>query len=190
MKTKFFALLLLGCWMNGFGQTMETLKSQTQKMYKASVELNMETIMDLTYPKVFDIVDRETLTKAMAGVFDNETMKVTFTNLNPAFTYSDIKEVDGKKFNVIRYNNAMKMTLKGEHDEATIAQMKDGLEGSGKFKKIDYDAASKSFLLEGPAVMIAVADDTTKKEWTFVNYDDEQLFSMIFDEKIKTALGL
>lgn len=39
-------------------------------------------------------------------------------------------------------------------------------------------------------MMIAISDSTTKNQWKFVNYDDDKLFSMIFDEKIKTALGL
>ncbi|AWA29999.1 hypothetical protein HYN48_07870 [Flavobacterium magnum] len=187
---KILALLLFITVSTGFSQTLDGLKAQTQKMYKSSIDMNFDAIMDLTYPKVFDIVDRETLSGMMKGMFDNEQMAITLSDMKPVFTYTDVKEIDGKKFSVIKYRNGMKMTLKGDVTDGMVSTMEQGLKSAPQFDKVNYDKATKTFTLEGPAVMIGVADDTTKNEWTFVNYDNEQLFNMIFDEKIKTALGL
>jgi len=187
---KILTLLLLITVSNGFCQTMESLKTQTQKMYKSSIDMKFNDIMDMTYPKVFEIVDRETLSTMMESMFDNENMSIALTDMKPTFTYSDIKEVDGKKFSVINYRNGMKMTLKGDITDEMVGTMENGFKSTPQFDKVNYDKATKTFILEGPAVMIGVADATTKNEWTFVNYDNEQLFNMIFDEKIKTALGL
>ncbi|AWI25903.1 hypothetical protein [Flavobacterium pallidum] len=187
---KILALLLFLTVSIGFSQTLDGLKTQTQKMYKSSLDMNFDTIMDLTYPKVFDIVDRETLSGMMKAMFDNENMTITLNDIKPTFTYSDIKEIDGKKLSVIRYRNGMKMALKGEVTDEMVNAMQQGLKSTPQFDTVNYDKATKTFIIEGPSVMIGVADATTKNEWTFVNYDNEQLFNMIFDEKIKTALGL
>jgi hypothetical protein len=187
---KIFTILLFVTISAAFGQTMETLKTRVQKMYKSSIDMKFDDVMDLTYPKVFEIVDRETLSKTMKSTFDNEMMTLYLLDVKPTFSYSDIKEVDGKKFSVVRYRNGMKMALKGEVDDEMVKAMTDGLKASPQFDKVTYDTASKSIFVEGNAVMIAVADATTKNEWTFVNYDSEQLFGLVFDEKVKAILGL
>lgn len=187
---KILTLLLFITVSNGFCQTMESLKTQTQKMYRSSIDMKFNEIMDMTYPKVFEIVDRETLSTMMESMFDNEQMHISLIDMKPAFTYTDIKEIDGKKFSVIKYRNGMKMALKGDITDEMVSSMEQGLKSAPQFDKVDYDKATKTFTLEGNATMIGVADSTTKSEWTFVNYDNEQLFNMIFDEKIKTALGL
>jgi hypothetical protein len=187
---KILTLLLFVTISNSFSQTMESLKTATQKMYQSSIDMKFNDIMDLTYPKVFEIVDRETLSAAMQSMFDSEMMRITLTDLKPTFAYSEIKDVDGKKFSVIRYRNGMKMALEGETDEQMASMMEEGLKSTPQFDKVVYDKATNTFTVEGNAVMIAVADDTTKNQWTFVNYDDDKLFALIFDEKIKTALGL
>jgi hypothetical protein len=41
------------------------------------------------------------------------------------------------------------------------------------------------------STLIAVADDLTNNSWKFLNKDKEnKLFSMLFDEKVKSELGL
>lgn len=120
---KFFTLLLLISITSGFSQTMENLKTETQKMYQFSIVMNFDEVIDMTYPKLFEIVDRETLWTMMQSMFDNEVMTVSLIDLKPEFLYSEIKEVDGKKFNVIKYRNGMKMALKGAPDEQMVAMM-------------------------------------------------------------------
>jgi hypothetical protein len=187
---KILTLLLFVIASTAFSQTMESLKASTEKMYKSSTDMKFDDVMDLTYPKVFEIVDRETLSKTMKSTFDNEMMTLTLLDVKPTFTYSGIKEVDGKKFSVVRYRNGMKMALKGDVNDEMVKAMTDGLKTSPQFDKVTYDKALKSIFVEGNAVMIAVADASTNNEWTFVNYDNEQLFGLVFDKKVKEALGL
>jgi len=190
MKTKFVLLFFFMGIAGSFAQTMESLKARAEKMYAATYAMDLKTVLDLTYPKIFEIVDRETLETAMAGIFENEDMSISFTKEKTKFTYSDIKQIDGKKFNVIKYRSGMRMSLKEALDDEYIGIMSDGLKESGQFDTVTYDKATNSFLIEGDSILIAVADSSTKNEWTFVNYDNNELFKMVFDDKIKTALGL
>ncbi len=193
MKIKIVALLLFISFSKSFGQSstdMGMLKAATEKMYTASYNLDLNTVMDLTYPKVFDIVDRETLLTAMKEMFQNETMTISFNYPKADFAYSDITTIDNKKFSIIRYKSSMKMTLNQDFGPEGVQAMTDGLKSSGKFKTVNYDAKTNSLLVEGDAIMIGVSDASTKNLWTFVNYDDDQLFKLIFDESLKQKLGL
>lgn len=189
MKNKLFLLLLLVS--SGiFAQTMDALKLRTEKMYAATYALDLKTVMDLTYNKVFETVDRQTMTTAMESVFKNDFMTISFLNPKTDFSYSPIKEIEGKKFSVIRYKNAMKMTLAQKPEADQVQAMIDGLKSTGKYLTINYDEASKSLHIEGDAILIAVADASTKNEWEFINYDSEQVFQMVFNDNIKKGLGL
>jgi ribosomal protein L7/L12 len=190
MKIKFVLLFFFMGMAGSFAQNMESLKARAEKMYAATYAMDLKTVLDLTYPKVFEIMDRETLETAMGSVYENEDMSISFTKEKVKFTYSDIKQVDGKKFNVIKYRSGMKMSLKEALDDEYIDLMAHGLKESGQYDTVTYDKPTNSFLIEEDSILLAVADSSTKNEWTFVNYDDDQLFKMIFDEKTKTALGL
>ena len=54
-----------------------------------------------------------------------------------------------------------------------------------------FEKEENQFKIELRSTLIAVADESTKNKWKFLNKDKEnQLFNMIFDEKVKTELGL
>lgn len=58
--------------------------------------------------------------------------------------------------------------------------------GSDEYKTLRYESERNSFLLEGQATMIAVADSETKNEWKFINYSKSQaaLAKMIFSDDL------
>jgi hypothetical protein len=170
------------------GQDLQSLKPAVDNMISASVAQDYETIMDLTYPKVFDIAPRETVIESMKSVFDNDMMSVKLDLSNPNYKFSEIKTIKNQQFCVVKYNIGMFMTLKNT-DKETAAMMIDGLQRSGQYTTVDYDDEKKTITVKGEAIMIAVADDLTQNKWKFVNYIEEN-FTMIFDESIKKALGL
>ncbi|RZJ66995.1 MAG: hypothetical protein EOO50_06945 [Flavobacterium sp.] len=190
MKKKLILFAFLLAVTAGFSQTIESLKSRTEKMYAATSGTDFKTIMDLTYNKVFESVDKATLTSAMENMFRNEFMTISFPSQKPVFTYGPIKEIEGKKFSVIKYKSAMKMTLAQKPEAAAVQNMIDGLKSTGKYSTVTYDEATNSLNIDGDATLIAVSDASTKNEWEFVNYDSEELFAMVFNANIKKSLGL
>ncbi|RYE51185.1 MAG: hypothetical protein EOP48_18585 [Sphingobacteriales bacterium] len=53
-----------------------------------------------------------------------------------------------------------------------------------------YDEKTNAFTINGESVMIAVADASNKNQWEFVNYENQEMFNMVFNENIKKELGL
>jgi len=190
MKTKilYFAFFLFQT-ITIFAQDMASLKTEALKSYKASVNMNFDAIFETTYPKVFDIVSQDQM-KAMFGqMMENEQFSIKLVEVEPNFSFGEIKKIEGKSFCMISYNNVMTMKFKEPMDDAE--SMIDIFKSSMEADKVTYDKLTNSFRIEMRSTLIAVADDLTKNQWKFLNKDKEnKMFSMLFDAKIVKALGL
>ena len=190
MKTKilFFAFFLFQT-ITILAQDMASLKTEALKSYKASVNMNFEAIFETTYPKVFDIVSQDQM-KAMFGqMMENEQFSIKLVEVEPNFSFGEIKKIEGKSFCMISYNNVMTMKFKEPMDDAE--SMIDIFKSSMEAEKVTYDKLTNTFRIEMRSSLIAVADDLTKNQWKFLNKDKEnRMFSMLFDAKIVKALGL
>lgn len=191
MNKLIFGLALLFHF-TSFSQNAEILKSDVKKMYDASYNLAFEEVMNYTHPKVFEMANKEDVLAAMEYAFDNETMRIRLVHVNPTFTYSEIKMIEGKSFCLINYTNAMRMTFENKLSGDEIETMKKSFLDSGEYKTVQYEKDRNSFFLEGNAFMIAVADETTQGKWKFVNYSktQAQLAEMLLGAKVIKELGL
>lgn len=191
MNKLIFGLALLFHF-TSFSQNAEILKSDVKKMYDASYNLAFEEVMNYTHPKVFEMANKEDVLAAMEYAFDNETMRIRLVHVNPTFTYSEIKIIEGKSFCLINYTNAMRMTFENKLSGDEIETMKKSFLDSGEYKTVQYEKDRNSFFLEGNAFMIAVADETTQGKWKFVNYSktQAQLAEMLLGAKVIKELGL
>ena len=188
IKILFFAFFLFQT-ITILAQDMASLKTEALKSYKASVNMNFEAIFETTYPKVFDIVSQDQM-KAMFGqMMENEQFSIKLVEVEPNFSFGEIKKIEGKSFCMISYNNVMTMKFKEPMDDAE--SMIDIFKSSMEAEKVTYDKLTNTFRIEMRSTLIAVADDLTKNQWKFLNKDKEnKMFSMLFDAKIVKALGL
>lgn len=189
---KFIALIVMFSCSLGFSQTTETLKSDTKKMYDASYNMAFEEVLNYTHPRVFELAPRDQVLAAMENAFDNEMMKIRLVHTEPKFTYSEIKKLEGKSICLVNYTNAMRMTFEKKLESDEVESMTKSFTDSGEYKVVRYEKDRNSFFLEGDATMIAVADDSTKDKWTFVNYSKSQaqLAEMVLGASILKELGL
>jgi hypothetical protein len=170
-------------------QDMASLKTEALKSYKASVNMNFDAIFETTYPKVFDIVSQDQMKEMFGQMMENEQFSIKLVEVEPNFSFGEIKKIEGKSFCMVNYNNVMTMKFKQPMDDAE--SMTDIFKSSMEADKVTYDKATNTFRIEMRSTLIAVADDLTKNKWKFLNKDKENLmFSMLFDEKIVKALGL
>src|SRR5690606_31751601 len=80
-----------------FAQSEETLKKDEKLMYQASYNLNFDTVLDLTYPKIFELASREQLGQILRNSFQNEQFNIRLVFPEVTFKYGKIKEIEGKK---------------------------------------------------------------------------------------------
>ena len=190
MKSKilFFAFFLFQT-IAVLAQDMASLKTEALKSYKASVNMNFDDIFATTYPKVFDIIPQDQMKKMFGQMMENEQFSIKLVEVEPNFSFGEIKKIEGKSFCMVTYNNVMTMKFKQPMDDAE--SMVDIFRSSMEADKVTYDKLTNTFRIEMRSTLIAVADDVTKNQWKFLNKDKEnKMFSMLFDVKILKALGL
>ncbi|CAM3529663.1 hypothetical protein FSS13T_20890 [Flavobacterium saliperosum S13] len=191
MKNRLFLLLVLiaSFASNIHAQDLTSLKTEAQKTYEASANLNFDAIFEHTYPKVFEIVSKEQMKEMFDQMMANDQFTIKLIPVAPNFKFGNIKKIENKLFCVVEHDNAMTMKFNTpmEGAEDLIATFK----ASMKADEVTYDKASNTFSIKMRSTMIAIADEQTKNKWKFLNNDKSgQLFNMLFNEKIKTELGL
>ena len=99
-------------------QDMASLKTEALKSYKASVNMNFDAIFETTYPKVFDIIPQDQMKKMFGQMMENEQFSIKLVEVEPNFSFGEIKKIEGKSFCMVNYNNVMTMKFKEPMDDA------------------------------------------------------------------------
>lgn len=175
-----------------FSQTLETLKIDTQKMYDATYNMDFETILNYTHPKVFEMASRDQMIEIMGQTFENEVLKVRFVHPNPIFTYSVIQTLAGKTFCRVNYVNTMRMTFEEKLTQKRAEEMVETFKNSGDYSMVLFEKDRNSFFIEVNAILIAISDESTKGTWKFINYSKTQTANseMIVGKEVMNAMGL
>lgn len=190
MKNRIVFLLLLAVSFVSelYAQDLASLKTEAKKTYEASANLNFDAIFEHTYPKVFDIVPKEQMKEMFDQMMANENFSIKLIPVAPNFKFGEIKKIDNKFFCIVEHDNAM--TMKFNKPMENAQDLTETFKASMKAEEVTFDKATNTFSIKMRSTMIAVADELTKNKWKFLNNDKNgQLFSMIFNEKIKTELG-
>jgi hypothetical protein len=195
IKKKMKKIYLLFAFLTGivgFAQTLETLRADTKKMYEASYNMDYEEVTNYTYPKVFDLVPKEKMLEILDQTFNNETMRIRLVTIDPKFVFSDIQQIENKNVAVVNYNNAMRIIFEQKMTEEEGTKMLENFKSSGNYSVAKFEKERNALYLEGNATMIAVADDTTKNEWKFLNYEkgQSQMAITVLGESLITKLKL
>lgn len=188
MKTKFTIVLLLVSFL-GFSQTLESMKTEVQKVYDLTIAKKYDIVIESTYPKVFEIVAKKDMLEAMNQMFDNENMTLTIEKVDPKFTFSEITTIEGAKYCIVEHNNKMTMKFKQDLSD-TKNDVLNYLQQSMKGYTVTLDEKSDTFIIDGKAKMIAISDKLTNGTWKYLNYNGEspmmkQVLGATVIEKLK-----
>lgn len=191
MKSKFPVLFLLINYLC-FSQSIETLKSDCAEMYEATYNMEFEKILDYTHPKVFEVADRETMLSILDETFQNDQLRIRLVHPKTTFTFSEVKEIEGKKICVVEYPQAMRMIFENPLSEEKKNSIEESLKTTMTSKKITFEKDRNAFYIDGKDIMIAVSEEATQNKWKLINYDKSQpqLLNMILGENVVKQLGL
>lgn len=191
MKFKLTFLFLLINYLC-ISQSLETLKSDCVKMYESTYNMEFEKILDYTHPKVFEIADRETMLTILDETFQNDQLRIRLVHPKTTFTFSEVKEIEGKKICVIEYPQAMRMIFENPLSEEEKNSIEESLKTTMTSKKITFEKDRNAFYIDGKDIMIAVSEEATQNKWKLINYDKSQpqLLNMVLGENVVKQLGL
>ncbi len=86
----------------------------------------------------------------------------------------------------------MRMIFKDKIEDDQSEMYVNVFKQNESFKNVKFEKETNSIYVEGDSKMIAIADELTKNEWKFINYDKNQhkILSKILSENILKELGL
>lgn len=147
-----------------------------------------EEMMDITYPKLFEIAPREAIVAVFKETFAGEEMKITFANHKILKISDNLVMVENRLYTLVDYNLDMVMALKGEMEEAAAFMLPEFENEYGK-ENVTYDKDKSIFSIKMKNQMIAIKENN---EWYFLENKKEQkaLLKMILDSDVLRKLGI
>lgn len=107
----------------------------------------------------------------------------------PNFAFGNIKKIGDQTFSVISHDNTMQVIWEEAIPNLEIKDYIEMFKTAMKTENVTYDPTNNTMNIKTQAKMIAISDNLTNKQWKYLTYN-EQVFSKMFDEKIKAELGL
>jgi hypothetical protein len=175
-------------------QTDKRLTERIDSVLLATEKSDFDDILDFTYPKLFTIVTRPQMLKALQGALDADEFTTTIDSVK-------LKKI----YPVFTIGNSSYAKI--EHTMLTLMKFKEPLdtaaaEGGGFMLKmmaeqfgeqnVRFDKAANTIRLFMVSDMVAIKDEYAP-EWSFVNFDDDEesvitplLFSKEVTDKLKT----
>jgi hypothetical protein len=186
MKHFFITLLVLQSLIVVGQNDTNRIKADFKAFTIAMEKLNFEHFMDMTYPPVFEIYDREEFKQSMQEAFEgNDEMRLEFVELSDTDAkLSQVFELSNPKtkYAFITYPTKMKMTFLNQSFDEDMKQMMIMMMQS-EMMKIEF-LNSNTLMMDQKSMMIAINDAKTKKKWKYLNYDTEMDMSDLIPEKI------
>lgn len=192
-KVLLLAFVLLSSALT-FAQNQKSLEERTQAVYTATTNSNGDyaAVTEYTYPKVFDIVPKETLIEVMNSVLNSPEVKITILDIKPDFNYNTIKKIDNAYYCLIDHNLGMKMIFTLDIPSEQSEVIKEKIKTAMETENVVFNDEENSFTIKKKATMLAIADSHTNNQWYFLNLGDkgsERLIAMLFDEKVREEVG-
>ena len=177
-----------------FAQDKKSLEERAQAVYTATTNSSGDyaAVTEYTYPRVFDIVPKETLIKVMNSVLNSPEVKIEMLNVKPDFSYGTIKKIDGAYYCLIDHNLGMKMTFNQDIPSEQGEMIKDQIKTAMEAENVVFNDEENSFTIQKQATMLAIADSHTNNQWYFLNLGDkssERIIAMLFDNKVREEVG-
>lgn len=192
MKKKLLVLFFLTVTSLGFSQTLDQLKTDVKLFYEAQYNMDFEKIVSYMHPNVFETMTKEELLFVLEQSYQNEQFRIRLVLPQVPFTFSEIKEIEGKKVCKVEYPQTVRMILENpiSEDEKTVIEQ--AILASKPSLKVRFEKDRNAFYIEGVEILIAIADTSTQNTWKLILYDQsqQQEITTILGENVINALGL
>jgi hypothetical protein len=192
MKKRIVAFLIsLVLFVDLTAQQDTALINRLNNVLKYTQLMDMDKVLDLTYPKLFTIVPRVDLLELMQNSFETDEFSSTLDSLK-VDTVFPVFEIQDESFAKVKHTMLMRMKFKNTTDSAAEASngVMIGLLAS-QFGEdhVRFDKPNNTITISMLSKMIAVKNKS-ENLWYFVNFDEEnkEMLDLLFSEEVQTKL--
>ncbi len=173
--------------------TIKEIDSMASKMFTDMNNRDYDAIIEMTHPKVFDIVPKETMVSVFKSTLEgNSEFSIEIPKQIPEYKISDVfkDKEGGSDYAFISYDMEMSMTFNNEiFDEDTKETMVKMMKMQGMDAEFVSDKTVHLNMLNRMTILIK--DESTNNKWAMINYDPDsplffQLLSATVIEKAKS----
>ena len=173
--------------------SIKEIDSMASKMFTDMNNRDYDAIIEMTHPKVFDLVPKETMVSVFKSTLEgNSEFSIEIPEQIPEYTISNIfnDEEGGSDYAFVSYDMEMSMTFNNESfDEDTKETMVKMMKMQGMEAEFVSDKTVHLNMLNRMTILIK--DESTNNKWAMINYDPDsplffQLLSATVIEKAKS----
>ena len=192
MKRLFFSFLLTGCLAIGLSAQNtdhRAVVSDSLEVYlQANYDKDYDKIMDMVYPKLFDIVAREEMIAMFKGM-ESEGIEFEISN-GGVDKISDLVVHEQERFSRVDYHMDMMMRFTGIEYEAEATQNVIFSSLQAQYGEENVSRKDGAFYITTDKTMVAIAP-LDAESWKFMemNKDQPQLLEMLLPQEIIEAFS-
>lgn len=173
--------------------SIKEIDSMASKMFTDMNNRDYDAIIEMTHPKVFDLVPKETMVSVFKSTLEgNSEFSIEIPKQIPEYKISDVfkDEEGGSDYAFVSYDMEMSMTFNNESfDEETKETMVKMMKMQGMDAEFVSDKTVHLNMLNRMTILIK--DESTNNKWAMINYDPDsplffQLLSATVIEKAKS----
>ena len=192
VKVLLFCFLILGSVSKNYAQEVgssseATIKSIAQKMFVDINNKDFDAILEMTHPKVYDLVPKEQMKSVLVTMFEGtEEFSIEIPKIIPEYKLSKVFKVvdENLEYAFISYDMRMEMTFHNQDfDEDAKEMMIPMMKAQGM--EVEFISNNAMKILMKDRLTIIVKDNSTNNKWAMVNYDpDSPLFFQILPSSL------
>ena len=191
MKKFWFLFLVLSSLLS-FAQKSdnERILEDSRNLLFAIDNKDYDTVLDFTYPVVFQLASRDVLKGLFQMAFEgNEQLKMEFLNLKSVteFKLSEIySSADNSKYAFVSFPMQMRMILNGDLDKDQQSGLIQSLREQGMIAKFEN---SNTIFIDKQSITVALNNSHTDGLWKYINFDENNAaFSRLIPNEVMSKL--
>lgn len=156
------------------------ITSKLEQFFQATQEKDWDQVLDLTYPKLYELVPREQMLEVFQSM-ESQGMGIEMNNMKIHKIYG-AEDYENETFTAVDYSMQLKLILHGDDfDDDTLDFMKTSFETTYGAEKISLDRDNKTFVINADKTLFAIAN-IGELDWHFIEKNAEQ--TMILEKLI------
>lgn len=193
---KLIAFLFLSLFFtrNSSAQQDTALSNRLNEVLKFTQVMNIDKVLDYTYPKLFSIVPREELKEIMLSSFETDEFTSTMDSIE-VVTIFPVLKINDESFAKIKHSMLLRMKFKTEPDTTgggnSMNMMTGMMESKFGTGNVRYDMPHNTIVIKLIPSLIAIKEKEDGK-WYFVNFDEEnkEILDMLFSKEAQEKLNV
>ncbi len=144
MNKSIVIFCLLATSFSAFAQSAgkDEIQSSLNKYFQYNQEQDLDGIMEMVNPKLFNLISKEQMKQTLQMTFANPQFKIEMSDFK-AGEISDLYESNGEKFAVVEYNHKMNFNFPEPNPE-TVNTMKQALSGQSGINGVEVSEDMKN----------------------------------------------